>query len=159
MSQERVGSLWSRGFGLGALILAAAATAQVRAPLMAQGSPAAEAIVPYPGATAFCSEVALGAPVGDQPGGEIAWTAYYTPDLPDRVVAWYRSRLGSANHRREGREDLWRVPFDKPVHVVSVYARGDEPQVGSCSKRPPATSKTVIVLSTMTRPWPDVRRP
>ena len=109
-------------------------------------------IPPYPDATRFCGGHVSGAAVGGKMGPHIEWTAYYSLDAPDTVVAWYERRLASGLHRREGRQDVWRVPSDQPTAVLNVSAPGDAGPLTGCTDRPPADARTVIVMSTMARP-------
>lgn len=118
----------------------------------AQGSTPAGAIPSYPEATRLCGGHVTGAPGPSGAGSHIAWTAYYSPDAPDTVVAWYRRRLASEFHRREERQDVWRVPSDRPAAVLTVSAPGDAGPLTGCTERPPATARTVLVVSTMARP-------
>jgi hypothetical protein len=114
---------------------------------------AAVTVPTYPGATSYCSQHVLGAPSGAVPGPSISWTAYYTSEAPEIVAAWYQRRLPDAQHRKEGREDIWRLPADQPEAVVSVSAVVDAPPpLEACKQRVPAKARTLILLSTMTRP-------
>jgi hypothetical protein len=131
------------------------AVALLSAVVLAQAPSGDGRIPPYPGATDFCTQFIVGAPTGDTPGPSIDWTAYYTADAPETVVAWYHGRLASGLHRREGREDIWRVPFDEPSAVLTVSTVADFTLAASCRARPPATARAVIVSSTMTRPRAD----
>lgn len=110
---------------------------------------AAGAIPPYPGAVQFCAQHVQGAPSGGTPGPSISWTAHHTSDTPETVVAWYRRQLAAGLHRREGREDIWRVPFDQPTAVLTVSTVADFRLASSCDTRPPSTARAVIVMSTM----------
>jgi hypothetical protein len=113
---------------------------------------AAVTIPAYPGATKLCSQHVTGAPAGGQPGAHITWTAYYTADAPEVVVAWYRGRLAARLHRRQGKEDVWRIPADEPEAVLSVAAVADAPPpIASCRERPPATARTILLMSTTGR--------
>ena len=118
----------------------------------AQGSTRAGAIPPYPEARRLCGGHVTGAPGPSGAGSHIEWTAYYSPDTPDTVVAWYERRLASGLRRREARRDVWRVPFDQPTAVLTVSAPGDAGPLTGCAERPPATARTVLVMSTMARP-------
>lgn len=109
----------------------------------------------YPGAVQFCAQHVHGAPSGGAPGPSIAWTAHYTSDAPETVVAWYQRQLASGLHRREGRADIWRVPLEQPTAVLSVSAVADFTLASSCDTRPPSTARTVIVMSTMAGRQPD----
>jgi hypothetical protein len=71
---------------------------------------------------------------------------------PDTVVTWYGRWLNAGLHRREGRQDVWRVPFDQPTAVLNVSAPADAGPLTGCTDRPPATARSVIVMSTMARP-------
>ena len=114
---------------------------------------AAVTIPPYPGAATLCSQHVTGAPSGGKPGPHISWTAFHTADAADAVVRWYTSRLPADAHRREGRVDVWRMPADRPEAVVSVTTVADAPPpVASCEERPPATARTIILISAMARP-------
>jgi len=107
----------------------------------------------YPGATPFCSDHVVGAPSGGQAGLEIQWTAYHSAATPETVVAWYQRQLAEGLHRREGPQDVWRIPAVTPETVLSVTTVADAPPpVASCTTRPPATARTVILISTMSRP-------
>jgi len=136
---------------LGATIGVAMALA-ITALVLAQGSPPPGRILPYPDATRFCAGHVTGATAGAGAGPHIEWTAYYTLDAPDTVVAWYGRWLNAGLHRREGRQDVWRVPFDRPTEVLNVSAPGDAGPLSGCTEHPPANAKAVIVRSTMTRP-------
>lgn len=124
----------------------------VIAATVAQGSARAGSIPPYPEATRLCSGHVTGAPGPRGAGPHIEWTAFYSPDAPDTVVAWYEGRLASGFHRREGRQDIWRIPSDQPTAVLTVSAPVDAGPLTGCPERPPATARTMLVLSTMTRP-------
>jgi hypothetical protein len=110
------------------------------------------AVLPYPAATSLCSQHVTGAPVAGQPGPHIEWTAYHSADPPDLVVAWYSQRLGAAAHRREDVQDIWRLPADAPQAVVTVTAAADYTPRGDCATTLPAKARTVVMLSSMTRP-------
>lgn len=108
---------------------------------------------PYEGLVQFCTEHVVGAP---QPNGKasphINWTGYYSTDPPDKVVGHYMKTLGSENHRKEGDDDTWRFPLDKPVRVLSVTnAKGTFPLGGGCTP-PPGSARAVVIVSMMTRP-------
>jgi hypothetical protein len=136
---------------LGATI-GVAAVLTVTALVLAQESPRAGTIPPYPDAKRFCGGHVTGAPTSGSAGPHIEWIAYYSLDAPDTVVAWYERRLNSGRHRREGRQDVWRVPSDKPAEVLNVSAPADAGPLTGCTDHPPATARTVIVMSTMSRP-------
>ena len=156
MSQP-VGSRMPRLVALGAMIGAAAILA-VTAFVLAQPTPAG-AIPPYPDARRFCGGHATGAPTSGSAGPHIEWTAYYSLDAPDTVVAWYERRLASGLHRREGAHDIWRVSSNQPTAVLNVSAPADAGPLTGCTDRPPATARTVIVMSTMSRPQAQVATP
>jgi hypothetical protein len=111
----------------------------------------AKAVPVYPGATAYCSEHVIGAPQAGKPGPHLDWTAYHSPDPPVKVVAFYRTELGTGSHRHEDGTDIWRLPFDRPDRVVSVTTVEEAKPAPKCAP-PPATTRTVIIVSTMTRP-------
>jgi hypothetical protein len=113
---------------------------------------AAITIPPYPDATAFCSQHVIGAPNRGLLGSSINWTAYHSADAPETVVAWYQRQFAAGLHTREGKADVWRIPADQPEAVLSVTAVADAPSpIAACKERPPATARTVILMSTMTR--------
>lgn len=119
---------------------------------LAQSSTPAGVVPSYPEATRLCSGHVTGAPGPNAAGAHITWTAYYSLDPPETVVAWYQRRLASDLHRREGRQDVWRVPSRRPTAVLTVSAPGDAGSLTGCTERPPATARTVLVLSIMARP-------
>jgi hypothetical protein len=135
---------------LGAMIAIAGVLA-ITALVLAQPTRAG-AIPPYPDATRFCGGHVSGAAGGGATGPHVEWTAYYSLDAPDTVVAWYERRLASGLHRREGRQDVWRVPSDQPTEVLNISAPGDAGPLAGCMDHPPAAARTVIVMSTMARP-------
>jgi hypothetical protein len=157
MSQT-VGSRVPRLVALGAMIGVAAILA-ITALVLAQESPGAGTIPPYPDAKRFCGGHVTGAPTSGVGGPHIEWTAYYSLDAPDTVVAWYERRLASGLHRREGGHDIWRVPSDQPTAVLNVSAPGDAGPLTGCTDHPPATARTVIVMSTMSRPQAQATTP
>jgi hypothetical protein len=108
-------------------------------------------IVPNPGAREFCAQHIAGAPGASGPGPHVTATSYASPDPPAAVVAHYKHALGRENHRREGREDVWRFPLDRPERVLTVTAVGDVPTHPQCQPPPDGTA-TVIVISTIARP-------
>lgn len=113
---------------------------------------AAITIPPYPDATAFCSQHVIGAPNRGLLGSSINWTAYHSADAPETVVAWYQRQFAAGLHKREGKADVWRIPAEKPEAVLSVTAAVDAPSpTASCTDRPPATARTIILVSSMTR--------
>jgi hypothetical protein len=147
MAREPEQSKTPRVVALAAMIGTAAVLA-ITALVLAQGG-----IPSYPDAQRICDGHVSGAPTpGEAAGPHIEWTAFSSLDAPETVVAWYGHRLASRNHRREGRQDIWRVPFDRPTAVVTVSAPGDADPLTGCTERPAATARTVIVLSTMARP-------
>ena len=123
------------------------------APLAGQkpepGQPAAIAV--YPGAKSFCSQHITGAPQDGKPGPHITWTGYYSPDPPDKVVAFYRRELGTDTHRHEEREDVWRLPLDSPERTVSVTSVKQAMLPSDC-KKPPSSARTVVSISAIARP-------
>jgi hypothetical protein len=147
---EPASSRAPRLVALGATIGVAMVLA-ITALVLAQGSPPGR-ILPYPDATRFCAGHVTGATAGAGAGPHIEWTAYYTLDAPDTVVAWYGRWLNAGLHRREGRQDLWRVPFDRPTALLDVSAPADAQRLTECTEHPPATARTVIVISSIARP-------
>jgi hypothetical protein len=114
---------------------------------------AQSAIPSYPNAQRICDGHVSGASTpGEAAGPHIEWTAFSSLDAPETVVAWYGRRLDPGVHRREARQDIWRMPFDRPTAVLTVSAPGDAAPLTSCTEGPPATARTVIVMSTMARP-------
>jgi hypothetical protein len=143
---------------LGAMICSAAILA-ISALVLAQEWSPGGTIPAYPEARRFCGGHATGAPASGGAGPHLEWTAYYSLDATDTVVAWYERRLASGLHRREGRQDVWRVPSDRPTAVLNVSAPGDAGPLTGCTDHPPATARTVIVMSTMARPHAQTGAP
>jgi hypothetical protein len=107
---------------------------------------------PYPGAVELCGGSVTGAPGRDgRPGGHILWTTYYSVEPSATGAAHYLHLLGTQNHRKEGGEDIWRFPLDKPLHVLTVAPAPGKPPSPSC-KAPPTTARAVIEISSMFRP-------
>jgi hypothetical protein len=136
-------------------LLAAASWAALSASAWQPTPPATDAdrfaLIAYPGAREFCAGHVMGPPAAGRPGPSILWAAYATPDLPAKVVDHFHRALGREPHRREDRRDTWRLPTDRPERVVDVAAVADAVLEPSC-QRPPASTATVIVMSTMVRP-------
>lgn len=141
-----------------AAMIGVASIHAITALVMAQGPPDASTIQ-YPALTQFCSGHVTGARTSAGAGSHIGWTAYYSLDAPDTVVAWYKGRLPSGLHRREGKEDIWRVPPDRPTSVLTVSAPGEPGPHTDCKERLPATARTIIVTSIMTRPDGETTAP
>ena len=56
----------------------------------------------------------------------------------------------SGNHRKEGDQDIWRFPADKPERVVTVtHAQGTFPR-GQCSP-PPGSARAIVIISAASR--------
>jgi hypothetical protein len=147
MTREPEQSKTPRVVALAAMIGTAVVLA-VTALVLAQG-----AIPSYPKAQRICTGHVSGSPsTGRAAGPHIEWSAFSSLDAPETVVAWYEHRLAPGLHRREGRQDIWRVPFDRPTAVVTVSAPGDADPLTGCTERPAPTARTVIVMSTMARP-------
>jgi hypothetical protein len=147
MAREPEQSKTPRVVALAAMIGTAVVLA-VTALVLAQGD-----IPSYPKAQRICSGHVSGSPTpGGAAGPHVEWTAYASLDAPETVVAWYEHRLARGLHRREGRQDIWRVPFDRPRAVLTVSTPVDAAPLTGCTERPAAPARTVIVMSTMARP-------
>jgi hypothetical protein len=134
-----------------ALIAGLLAASSLRGPAPQPGKGAADEIKPYPGSIAFCTEHITGAPEGDgKPGAHISWTGYYSADSPAKIVRHYSEILGSENHRKEDKKDVWRFPLAKPERVLTVTQPGGAFLPGQCT-RPPGSARTIVTSSVMTR--------
>ena len=112
-----------------------------------QHDSSAPVLKPPPGAVQLCAGHVTGAPAGPH----IQWTAYYSRDAQEKVVAHYLKVLGSQNHSKETSEDVWRFPADDPRTVLSVSPTPGTMPLSDC-KALPAKALTVIMISTMSRP-------
>lgn len=109
-------------------------------------------VKPYPGSIQFCREHIVGAPQPDgTPGAHIEWTAYHSTDPQEKVAGHYVKTLGAEGHHKERADDVWRLPVDKPTRVLHVIPAPGELPSNKC-KPAPASARTVILISTMTRP-------
>jgi len=151
MAREPETSNTLRLVALGSMIAAAAILA-ITALVLAQGSPRAGAIPLYPHATRLCGGHVTAAPGTGGSGPHIEWTAYASADAPDTVVAWYERQLGTGIRRREGRQDVWRVPPDRPTAILNVSAPAHAGPIAGCTERPAASARTVLVVSSMAGP-------
>lgn len=137
---------------LGAAALALAACS--KAPSQAVADPGGDVgpvadPAPYPGAALLCSEHVTGAPERDgRPGAHITWRAYTTADPQERVTAHYLAALGSVNHAREGDEDIWRFPRNRPRRMASVHPATSSGPWSDCAPAPAGT-RTVVLLSSI----------
>jgi len=129
-----------------ALIIVLVTTSLSRGAELQPGKGSDDDIKPYPGSTAFCTEHVNGGP-----NGHITWTGYYSSDSPEKVVLHYTKALGSENHRKERGEDVWRFPLAKPERVLTVTQPGGAFPLGQC-RRPPGSTRAIVILSTMARP-------
>jgi hypothetical protein len=121
-------------------------------PVQQRGNGSVDNIKPYPGSIAFCTQHITGAPEGDgKAGPHISWTGYYSVDSPRQVVRHYTKLLGAENHRTEGKEDIWRFPFEKPERILTVTQPRDAFVPGDCT-RPPGSARAIVITSMMTRP-------
>jgi hypothetical protein len=96
----------------------------------------------YPKAMLFCDGRVY--PVGSET--HIVWSAYYTNDERDRVVAFYEKTLGQDREQTQD-DDTWRIPKEKPVRVISV----EKPQKNGAAPynncKLPEEAMTVIMIS------------
>ena len=136
-----------RTIGSGAaLITVLLTTSLLSSPARQAGKSPVVDIKPYPGSIAFCTEHIIGAPGS----GHINWTGYYSVDPPEKVVSHYTKLLGSTNHQKEGDNDVWRFPLEKPERVLSVTHPGGTFPRGQC-KGPPRSARAIVISSMMAR--------
>ena len=67
------------------------------------------------------------------------------------MVGHYLKLYGSGNHEKLNGEDIWRFKGDKLERLLSVTDPQKRPPGANC-KPVPATARTVVILSMMTRP-------
>ena len=98
----------------------------------------------HPNLTHLCQRRVYGS-------AHITWDAFATPARPSQLVAYYRRKLGDAGFTREGRGGSWRRPADapRPQRVLSINAIGTDNPSSDCEKKPPASSRAVIIVSRM----------
>jgi hypothetical protein len=96
----------------------------------------------YPKATQFCDGRVY--PAGSKT--HITWSAYYTNDERDRVVAFYERILGQ-EHEKTQDDDTWRIPNEKPVRVISVETPQKNAAVPYKDCKLPEDARTVIMIS------------
>ena len=99
----------------------------------------------HPNLTHICQQRVYGS------GREITWDAFASPAKPSRLVAYYRRKLGTAGFTREGEGGFWRRPADapRPQRVLEIKAIGTDNPSHDCEKKPPANSRTIIIISRM----------
>ena len=107
---------------------------------------------PPASATRLCGGHVTG--VGPKPGTSgphISWEAFASPEPPEALVKSYLATLGRANHEavKQGC-DLWRFPPDTPRRVLEVCSPEPPGPWRDCAK-PPAGTRSVVVISTMAR--------
>jgi len=102
----------------------------------------------YPGARRLTSGHVTGAPQAGRPGPHIAWTAWFTTDTPDRVVAYHREKLGPERDATGG-EWTWQSPPSpaEPERVLTVKSSSLPGHAGVSA--PPGG--TVVTTSLMAR--------
>ena len=98
----------------------------------------------HPNLTHLCQER-----IYSSSGHAITWDAFASPARPSKLVAYYRRKLGDDGFTREGAGGSWRLPADapSPERILEVSGvRTDNPS-RQCKKRPPANSRSIILLS------------
>jgi len=80
---------------------------------------------------------------------EITWDAFASPARPSQLLAYYRRKLGDAGFTKEGAGGSWSLPADAPSprRILEVSRVGADNPARQCEKRPPANSRSIILLS------------
>ena len=84
-------------------------------------------------------------------GHAITWDAFASSARPSKLVAYYRRKLGNAGFTREGAGGSWSLPANapSPERILEVSGLGTDNPSSECEKRPPANSRSIILLSRM----------
>lgn len=84
-------------------------------------------------------------------GKEITWDAFASTAAPRELVKYYRQRLGDAGFEQDGEGGLWRLPADAPHpnRVLDITPASADGPFRQCKKKPPARSKSVLMVSRM----------
>jgi len=114
-----------------------------------EGRASPASLGPPDGARLLCSGHVSGAPSRDGgPAAHITWQAYTSEKESTRVVADYRSALGTTAHSVEGRCDVWRIDGAGIRSVVRVCPI-DAPGPWSGCAPPPSEARCLIELSSL----------
>lgn len=99
----------------------------------------------HPNLTHLCQRRVYGS------GHEITFDAFASSARPSQLVAYYRRKLGDAGFTEEGQGGFWRRPADapRPQRVLDIKAIGTDNPSSDCEKKPPANSRSIIIVSRM----------
>lgn len=101
---------------------------------------------PYPNLTHLCQQRVYMAGQGTK---HITWDAFASEAIPSVIIEYYNKLLGNAGFAPEIDGGTWRFPEDKPERVLSIMPLHAEGPHWSCDRTPPATTRSIIIISTM----------
>jgi hypothetical protein len=85
--------------------------------------------------------------------GEITWDAFASEDKPSDLIDDYHQKLGDAGLTRDGERGTWRLPAKaaRPQRVLEILPVGTNAPYKSCENRPPANTKSIVMVSKLSR--------
>jgi len=88
----------------------------------------------------------------NNPGWHITWDAFASASTPSVLVDEYRKKLGDAGLTRERDGGTWRLPANAAQieRVLGIVPAGADGPHRSCRKKPPAGSRSIILVSKRT---------
>lgn len=85
--------------------------------------------------------------------GEIIWDAFASEERPADLINDYHQKLGDAGFTKVGERGTWRLPVRAahPQRVLEILPVGTDAPYKSCENRPPANTKTILMVSKLSR--------
>jgi hypothetical protein len=86
------------------------------------------------------------------PGWHITWDAFASESTPSALVDEYRKKLGDVGLSRERESGIWRLPANAAQieRALEIMPTGAEGPYRSCARKPPAGSRSIIMVSKRT---------
>jgi hypothetical protein len=85
--------------------------------------------------------------------GEIIWDAFASEETPANLIDYYHQKLGDAGFTKDGERGTWRLPAKSahPQRVLEILPAGANAPYKSCENRPPANTKSILMVSKLSR--------
>lgn len=88
----------------------------------------------------------------NNPGWHITWDAFASAATPSVLVDEYRKKLGDAGLVRDRERGMWMLPANgtEIERVLDIVPAGVDGPQRSCARKPPAGSRSIIIVSRKT---------
>jgi len=99
----------------------------------------------FPDLTHLCQQRVYMAGKGTR---HITWDAFASEAAPSIIVEYYRECLGKDGFSPETHGGTWRFPEEKPERVLSIMPVQADGPYRSCDRKPPESTRSIIIIST-----------